>query len=524
MTTPPKPAAPSTPPYRRPTQAELIAIGAREHLELTESEAAELEPSINNLLEALERLHDVSPLEPPPSPYTDRDAGDHPSPADDPFNAFVRLCDVRGSRTGILAGRTVGLKDNIDLADVPTTNASATAAFVPTHDAVVVERILAAGGRIVGKLNMDNFGAGASGESSAFGPPLNPHDTTRSAGGSSGGSGAAVASGAVDLALGVDQAGSARIPASFCGVVAIKATHGLVPTHGITHLDHTLDSMCPMAANVNDAALLLEAIAGDDWRDPQWVRGPIPRSWRRPDDDDVAGLRVGIVRESLDPDLCSPDVIANVQAVADVLRRAGCDIRDVSIPIWPHALPIAQTLICHLVGAMVKSECVGYGHLGYIDTERAHRFAATRRTESRLLPPYFKTWMLVESYLHEEYLNTAFGRLQNLRLRVRADIERTFEDVDLLLTPTTPDTAPPLLPPETAAQGSADRILRSLPYNTAPLNLSGHPVLAMPSGHDRNGMPTSVQLVAAAFGETLTIRAGRLVESTRPSESSVARN
>jgi amidase len=210
-----------------------MAIGARENLDLTEAEAAELAPSIANLLGALQELHEIPGIERPESPYAERDPGRHPSRAEDPFNAFVRICDVRGASSGILSGKTIGLKDNIDVAGVPTTNASATAAFVPSHGAVVVERILAAGGRIVGTLNMDNFGAGASGESSAFGPPLNPHDTTRSPGGSSGGSGAAVAAGAVDLALGVDQAGSARIPASFCGVVAIKATHGLVPTQAL---------------------------------------------------------------------------------------------------------------------------------------------------------------------------------------------------------------------------------------------------------------------------------------------------
>ena len=264
-------------------------------------------------------------------PRGSRSAGRPPAAAiraaaardEDPYNAFIRVCDVRGAGSGLLAGRTVGLKDNIDVAGIPTSNASATPAFTPARDAVVVERILAAGGRIVGKLNMDDFGAGASGETSAFGPPRNPYDPTRSAGGSSGGSGAALAAGAVDLALGVDQAGSARIPASFCGVVAIKATHGLIPSQGVTHLDHTLDAVCPMASTVEDAALLLQAIAGDDWRDPQWVRGPVPASWQPNDAGDVAGLRVGVVVESIDGDLCSPDVVHNLRNVADDLARAG---------------------------------------------------------------------------------------------------------------------------------------------------------------------------------------------------------
>lgn len=509
---PPRPADQHR--YRRPTPTELVAIGAREHLDLSEAEAAELEPAINNLLAAIERLHATPGLGSPESPFVERDPGRRPTRAEDPFNAFVRFCDVRGAPSGILSGKTVGLKDNIDVAGVPTTNASATAAFTPARDAVVVERILNAGGRISGKLNMDNFGAGASGETSAFGPPLNPHDPSRSAGGSSGGSGAALASGAVDLALGVDQAGSARIPAAFCGVVALKATHGLIPSQGVTHLDHTLDAVCPMAATVDGAALLLEAIAGSDWRDPQWVRTAVPSSWHPSGDGEVAGLRIGVVRESIDKELCSPVVVRNLQAVADTLRLAGCEVHELSIPIWPQALPIAQTLLCHLVGAMIRSEGVGFGHLGLVDTERARTFAVARRTESKLLPPYMKIWMLVERYLHDEYLNASFGMLHNLRLRVRAEIQRTLDDVDLLLTPTTPDTAPPLLPPELVAEGGASRILRSLPFNTAPLNLSGHPVLALPSGRDSQGLPTSVQLVAGSFREELTFRAGRVVESS----------
>jgi amidase len=499
--------------YRRPTAGELVAIGARAELELTETEAGELAPAIDGLLGALELLHATPGLALRQPPAGSRDPGRRPSRDEDPYNAFIRVCDVRGAGSGLLAGRTVGLKDNIDVAGIPTSNASATLAFTPARDAVVVERILAAGGRIVGKLNMDDFGAGASGETSAFGPPRNPHDPTRSAGGSSGGSGAALAAGAVDLALGVDQAGSARIPASFCGVVAVKATHGLIPSQGVTHLDHTLDAVCPMASTVDDAALLLQAIAGDDWRDPQWVRGPVPASWQPNDAGDVAGLRVGVVVESIDGDLCSPDVVQNLRNVADDLARAGCRVRDVSIPIWPQALPIAQTLLCHLVGAMIRSEGVGFGHLGVVDGDRARAFAVARRGESRLLPPYLKVWMLVERYLHDEYLNASFGMLQNLRLRVRAEIEAALHEADLLLTPTTPGTAPPLLSPELVAEHGASRILRSLPYNTAPLNLSGHPVLALPSGVDHQGLPTSVQLVAGSFREEVAIRAGRVVES-----------
>src|SRR5207237_9611022 len=218
-------------------------------LELAPGEAEELLPVIETLTdfgELLDRLEGALPL-PEPAP---RDAGYAPEAAENPYNAFIRRCRVEGAADGPLAGRTVGLKDNISLAGVPTTNGSRVASYTPRHDAVVVERILAAGGTIVGKLNMDDFGASGLGETSAFGPARNPVDPSRSAGGSSGGSGAAVRSGEVDLSLGVDQGGSGRIPAAFCGVVAVKATHGLVPSWGISHIDDTTDFVRPLARTV----------------------------------------------------------------------------------------------------------------------------------------------------------------------------------------------------------------------------------------------------------------------------------
>lgn len=498
---------------RRPSPGELVELGAREHLDLSDADARELQVPIDGLLGALEGLLALDGPRLPPSPFTERDPGRPPADGEDRWNAFARFCDIRGADSGPLLGKTVGLKDNIDVAGVPTSNASATAPFTPARDAVVVERILSAGGRITGKLNMDDFGAGASGETSALGPPLNPRDRTRSPGGSSGGSGSAIASGAVDLALGVDQAGSARIPASFCGVVAIKATHGLVPSQGVTHLDHTIDSVCPMGATVSDAALLLEAVAGDDWRDPQWVRGAVPPAWRRASGDGIAAMRVGVVRESVDPDLCSDAVVRNLWTAADGLREAGAEVTELSIPMWPSGLPLAQTLLCHLVGAMIRSEGVGYGHMGLVDVERAHAFAVARREQSELLPFYMKVWMLTERFLHDEYLNRTHGVLHNLRLRLRDEIDSSLREVDLLLTPTTPDTAPPLLDEEVGS-GISARILRSLPYNTAPLNLSGHPVLALPSGNDELGLPTSVQLVGRWFGEEAIVRAGNVVEAS----------
>src|SRR5262249_53840849 len=186
----------------------------------------------------------------------------------------------------------------------------------------------------------------------------------RWAGGSSGGSGSAVRAGEVDLSLGVDQGGSGRIPAAFCGVVAAKATHGLVPSWGITHIDHTIDFVTPLARTVEHAALLLEVIAGADWRDAQWVRGdPEPGEYVSAHDDGVEGLRVGILRESADPDLCDEAVLANLAAAAETLRSQGADVGEVSIPLWSDGLAMFLPYIGHLFADTWRSEGQGVSHL-----------------------------------------------------------------------------------------------------------------------------------------------------------------
>jgi amidase len=408
---------------------------------------------------------------------------------------------------------TVGLKDNISLAGVPTTNGSRVSAHTPVHDAVVVERILAAGGTIVGKLNMDDFGSSGLGETSAFGPARNPVNPLHSAGGSSGGSGSAVRAGEVDLSLGVDQGGSGRIPAAFCGVVAAKATHGLVPSWGVTHIDHTIDFVTPLGRSVRGVALLLEAIAGDDWRDPQWVRGPIAVDrYSEAEDAGVEGLRIGVIEESLAE--CDLTVRAGLDRAVAALSDAGAVVERFSLPIWAEAFAVYQPLVAHLIANTIRSEGVGFGHLGYVDVERAHAFALARRSQSADLNPYVKCWMLADRFLHERHHNVTYGLLQNQRLLVRRRISEALEDHDLLLTPTVPGLAPRLFdePP------SIDELLAHSPadvaFNTAPLNLSGHPALSIPTTTGGDGsLPTAVQLVAPHFAERTAFRAAFALES-----------
>ena len=308
---------------------------------------------------------------------------------------------------------------------------------------------LDAGATIVGTLNMDDHAGGATGVMSAFGPSRNPIDPTRTAGGSSAGAGSAVRSGAVDLALGVDQGGSGRIPAAFCGVVGIKATHGLVPSFGVGHIDHTIDFVTPIARRVGDAAHLLEAIAGDDWRDPQWVRGPITvGDYASAAGLGVEGMRIGVIEESVTSVDCDASVLDGLDRSVSALRDAGATVERFSLPIWADGFATFQPFVAHLIANTIRSEGVGYGHLGYIDVDRLHAFAVARRTGSRSLNPYIKCWMLADRFLHERYLNVSFGVLQNQRLLIRRRISEALTDWDLLLTPTVPEVAPTLLDDE----------------------------------------------------------------------------
>jgi amidase len=502
------------PRIERPSLADVEAMAALDGIELREGEAADLLDTVGAIVEAAACAERRETIQPELRPGR-RDPGRRPSPDEDPYNAFVRKCLVEGGSGGPLAGRTVGVKDNIAVGGVPMTEGSHRPPHVPAGDSVVVERILEAGGTIVGTLNMDELGGGATGVMSAFGPARNPVDPTRSAGGSSGGSGSAVRSGAVDLALGVDQGGSGRIPAAFCGVVGVKATHGLVPTFGVGHIDHTIDYVTPLARSVRDAALLLEVVAGHDWRDPQWVRGDLKTAaYTSAEEAGVAGMRIALIEESVDAVEIEPPVLEGLEHAVAALRDAGATVERLALPIWADAFATFQPLVAHLIANMIRSEGVGYGHLGYVDVERLHAFAVARRAQSVNLNPYVKCWLLADRFLHERHFNVSYGILQNQRLLIRRRVTEALREWDLLLTPTVPMVAPKLFD----AEPSIDDLLAHTPatvaFNTAPLNLTGHPALSVPTEWGRDGaLPTAVQIVAPHLAEYDAFRGAFALES-----------
>ena len=340
-------------------------------------------PYVAGLLEALDEVEELPELH-VPLRHGARDPGRRPTPDEDPVNAFVRVCHIEGAEGGPLAGKRVGVKDNLAVAGIPVTNASRTLSFTPVHDAVVVERVLDAGATIVGKLNLDDFSASGYGDTSVFGPARNPLDPSRSAGGSSSGAGAALAAGLVDLAIGVDQGGSVRMPAAACGVVGLKATTGLIPSFGLSYIDHAFDCVGPLGRTVRDVAELLTVIAGPDWRDPQWVRDLETDDYLAGLDDGVAGLRVGVIEEALANELCEPPVLAGIETAAEALRDAGATVERVSVPLWSSGFAIWIGTLLAGWPPMLRTNGIGTGHFGYVDVERVHAQGLVRR---RLLLP-----------------------------------------------------------------------------------------------------------------------------------------
>ena len=291
-------------------------------------------------------------------------------------------------------------------------------------------------------------------------------------------------------------------------MVTAKATHGLVPSFGITHIDHTLDCIAPIGRTVRDTAHLLEVIAGPDWRDPQWVRGELnTEAYSEAEAEGVSGLSIGIVEESCSEN-CTAAVLAGVDRAARALEEAGATVSRIAIPLWAHAFTIFQPYIACLIADMFRSENIGYGHLGMVDVSVVRSMGWSRVAESLQIAKQLKCWVMCERYLHDTYANEPFARLQNLRLLVRETISDALRSHDLLMTPTIPVTAPRLLDNgRSVIRDDLHANVRESAVQHIAFELVLNPGTPVPSGTDGDGLPTAVQLVAAHFDERTAFRA-----------------
>ncbi|HUF32403.1 MAG TPA: Asp-tRNA(Asn)/Glu-tRNA(Gln) amidotransferase subunit GatA [Acidimicrobiales bacterium] len=419
-----------------------------------------------------------------------------------------RIAD--GGDPGPLAGVPVALKDNLCTRGLPTTCSSRILeGWRPPYDATVVERLAAAGAIAIGKTNLDEFAMGSSTENSAFGPTRNPHDLSRVPGGSSGGSAAAVAAGFAPLALGSDTGGSIRQPASFCGVVGVKPTYGLVSRYGLIAFASSLDQIGPFAPTVADAATLLEVIAGHDPMDSTSIDQPSPELVRHLGEG-VDGLRVGVVRELMGEGI-EPDVRARVTAAAEALAAAGATVEETSVP----AVSLGVSAYYLIAPAEASSNLARYDGVRYglrVDAPTTPAMNLATRTAG-FGDEVKRRIMLGTFALSAGYYDAYYGKAQQVRTLIIRDFTAAYDSFDLLLAPTTPSTAFPF-----GAKTDDPLAMYLSDVCTIPSNLSGDPAMSVPFGSGADGLPVGVQLLAPALQEVTMFRAAAVLEDAMAGE------
>jgi len=487
-----------------------IAEGA--YLDLPENELEDLLELSDGLLNQFDRLDELA-IAAPETEFPIRENIHRPSIGEDPYNIFITKCFVHGSEKGRLLGKRVALKDNISLRGIPMTNGSgACQGYVPNIDATVALRLLRAGANIVGKLNMDDMSFSGTSESSFYGAVRNPLNPEFSPGGSSSGAGAAVANDDADIALAVDQAGSARCPAAWTGVTSIKATHGLVPSFGLAYMDQTLDHICPVTRTVSELAEALEIIAGDDDKDPQWVRGPIKiEQFTNHLVTDIKGLRVGLIKESLEWSGSELDVNEAVRNSLSKIAKLGASVEEISIPIFKDSPAIWAGVLIPGFSSTVDSNGEGYGHEGYFNVEWNEFFGRSRKTMGSKFPPLVKLSLIIASYLKDDYFGTHYSKAQNLRRQLRDEINKWLDRYDVLALPTTP-----MKPTRLRESISFKEMAKTGTFiinNTCAFNVTGHPALTVPCAM-RLGLPIGLQFVSKHFSESMLFHVGYAFEQS----------
>jgi amidase len=496
------------PNVQRPTPEEIREIAREHHMELSDAEVEDFMTAIEGTMAAYERLDEL----PDPRPrveYTDRDSGYRPGRDEDPLNAFVTKCRVEGAEDGPLAGVEVGLKDNVSLAGVDMTLGSKLFdGYVPDTDATIVTRMLDAGATITAKLNMEDMAFSGSGELSATGPVLNPHSEDHIAGGSSSGSAAAVVAGDVDVAIGGDQGGSIRIPASWCGAVGHKPTHSLVPYTGIAGLGRSFDHAGPICTSVEDCARILDVIAGKDPLDHR--QGEVhTEDYTAALGGTPSELSVGVLAEGFGHEESEDGVDDAVHDALSAFEDAGAEVTEVSVPMHLDGPAIWTAVANEATAATVDAEGIGHYGKGFYDTGFADYFGKARRAHADDYLTTVKLTLVLGQYLADEYRGHYYAKGQNLSRELADRYDEALADVDVLAMPTTPQTAHEMREDLTRLE-VIERALDMLP-NTCPFDVTGHPAVSVPCGTS-DGLPVGLMLVGERFDDSTVLRAAEAFE------------
>ncbi|MEM6979148.1 MAG: Asp-tRNA(Asn)/Glu-tRNA(Gln) amidotransferase subunit GatA [Planctomycetota bacterium] len=413
-----------------------------------------------------------------------------------------------GQSLPALAGVPVAIKDVLCTRDMPTTCSSRMLRdFTPPYDAHLVSKLRQAGAILVGKTNMDEFAMGASTETSAMGLTRNPWSTDRTPGGSSGGAAAAIAGGTVPLSIGTDTGGSIRQPSAFCGITGLKPTYGRVSRYGLIAFASSLDQAGPMGWSVQDVAAGLQIIAGFDQRDTTSVDHPVEDFIAAAQPSNLRGIRVGVLRNAADSEGISPAIRSGLSAAEATLKELGAEIINVDLPHSSYWVPTYYVIApCEASSNLSRFDGAHYGlrdrgEPSSVDGPLESMYRATREAG---FGQEVKRRIMVGTYaLSEGYVDAYYNQALKVRRLIRHDYDSAFEQADVLLGPTTPSPAFPL------GSKNEDPISMFLcDLFTTGANLAGVPALALPAGHDEDGLPVSIQLQAPVMREDRLLKVG----------------
>ncbi|MBI2068715.1 MAG: Asp-tRNA(Asn)/Glu-tRNA(Gln) amidotransferase subunit GatA [Candidatus Yanofskybacteria bacterium] len=422
------------------------------------------------------------------------------------FNAYLSVfrnlkLEIRNSQAaGPLWAVPAATKDNMLInGTICTAGSKMLENYISAYDATVIKKLRSAGVQFLGKTNMDEFAMGTSTENSAFGPTKNPHDLKRVPGGSSGGSAAAVAADLAVFALGSDTGGSIRQPASFCGVVGFKPSYGRVSRHGLIAMASSLDQIGPITKNVEDAALIFEAIAGFDKFDSTTLNKAVPNVSKNLNSG-IKGLKIGVPKEFFGKGL-SPEVEEKVRHSINKLAELGCIIEEISLPNFEYALAAYYIIVPSEISSnLARFDGIRYGHSSQKSETLLDVYLNSR---SEGLGPEPKRRIILGTYaLSSGYYDAYYLKAQKIRTLLRQDFDNAFKKVDAIVGPVSPTTAFKI------GEKVADPLSLYLEdIYTVPVNLAGLPGISVPCGLGReSNMPVGFQIIGKYFDEATVLR------------------
>lgn len=432
---------------------------------------------------------------------------------DSQIKAYITICEDEalkkakeiqerfdhGENLGPLAGIPIAIKDNICTKGIKTTCASKMLEnFIPPYDATVIENIKESNAIILGKLNMDEFAMGGSTENSAFFKTKNPINLNKVPGGSSGGSAAAVAGNMAVMTLGSDTGGSIREPASFCGIVGLKPTYGLVSRYGLVAFASSLDQIGPLSKNVYDNALMLNIIAGHDDMDSTSVRFE-KKDYTKSLINDVNGIKIGIPKEYFDDGINEEVKIALNKAI-EKYKELGAIVEECSLPITKYALPTYYIIACAEASANLgRFDGIRYGYR----TKKYNNLQDIyKNSRSEGFGAEVKRRIILGTYvLSSGYYDAYYKKAQKIRTIIKNEFIEAFKTYDVILTPTVPTVAFDI---GSKIENPVEMYMTDL--LTVPINIVGVPAMSIPCGKDKDGMPIGMQLIAKHFNEEILYR------------------